>query len=138
MWGKESDSEVGQSCPTLRPRGGYTPCAVAPQAPLSVGFSRQGYWSGLPFPSPGDLPNPGIKPESPALQADALPSEAPGKPQGHLLFRFFLPERDWAANPVLPPTFWAVLHRLRLQMGKQRARVTCPRLQIVERTRAKI
>ena len=62
---------------------GYTPWAVASQAPLSVGFSRQGYWSGLPFPSPGDLPNPGIKPGSLALQADALPSEAPGKPQGH-------------------------------------------------------
>ena len=43
-------------------------------------FSRQEYWSGLPFPSPGDLPDPGIKPGSPALQADALPSEPPGKP----------------------------------------------------------
>ena len=42
---------------------------------LSMGFSRQEYWSGLPYPSPGDLPNPGIKPRSPALQADALPSE---------------------------------------------------------------
>ena len=45
-----------------------------------MGFSGQGYWSGLPLPSPGDLPNPGIKPESPALQADSLPSEPPGKP----------------------------------------------------------
>ena len=44
-----------------------------------MGFSRQEYWSGLPFPSLGDLPNPGIKPRSPALQADALPSEPPGK-----------------------------------------------------------
>ena len=52
---------------------------VAYQAPLSVGFSRQEYWSGLPFPSPGDLPNPGIEPGSPALQADALPSKPPGK-----------------------------------------------------------
>ena len=52
---------------------------VALQAPLSMGFSRQEYWSGLPFPSPGDLPNPGIKPGSPALQADALSSEPPGK-----------------------------------------------------------
>ena len=43
-------------------------------------FSRQEYWSGLPFPSLGDLPNPGIEPGSPALQADALPSEPPGKP----------------------------------------------------------
>ena len=46
-------------------------------------FSRQEYWSGLPFPSPGDLPNPGIKPGSPALWAGALPSEPPGKPSGY-------------------------------------------------------
>ena len=58
-----------------------TPWTVAYHAPPSVGFSRQEYWSGLPFPSPGDLPNPGIKPGSPALQADALPSEPPGKLQ---------------------------------------------------------
>ena len=45
-----------------------------------MGFSRQEYWSGLPFPSPGDLPNPGIEPGSPAFQADALTSEPPGKP----------------------------------------------------------
>ena len=45
------------------------------QAPLSLGFSRQEYWGGLPVPSPGDLPNPGIKPRSPALQADSLPTE---------------------------------------------------------------
>ena len=43
-----------------------------------MGFSRQEYWSGLPFPSPADLPNPGVEPESPALQADSLPSESPG------------------------------------------------------------
>ena len=53
---------------------------VAHQAPQSVGFSRQEYWSGLPFPSPGDLPNPGIEPRSPTLQADTLTSEPPGKP----------------------------------------------------------
>ena len=53
---------------------------VAHQASLSMGFSRQGYWSGLPFPSPGDLPDPGIEPRSPALQADSSPSEPPGKP----------------------------------------------------------
>ena len=57
-----------------------TPWTVAHQAPPSMGFSRQEYWSGLPFPSPGDLPDPGIKPRSPALQADALTSEPPGKP----------------------------------------------------------
>ena len=53
---------------------------VAYQAPLSMGFSRQEQWSELQFPSPGELPNPGIEPQSPALQADALPSEPPGKP----------------------------------------------------------
>ena len=52
---------------------------IACQAPPSMGFSRQEYWSGLPFPSPGDIPNPGIEPGSPALQADSLPSEPPGK-----------------------------------------------------------
>ena len=58
-----------------------TPWTVAYQASLSMGFSRQEYWSGVPFPSPGDLPDPGIEPRSPTLQADALPSEPPGKPQ---------------------------------------------------------
>jgi len=48
-----------------------------------MGFSMQGYWSGLPFPSPGDLPDSGIKPGSPTLQADSLPSEPPGKPLGY-------------------------------------------------------
>ena len=84
-----------------------TPWTVAHQAPPSMGFSRQEYWSGLPFPSPGDLPNPGIKPRSPALQADALTSEPPGKPkrkggnlilfppvmsQGHLLTHLYFPD----------------------------------------------
>ena len=53
---------------------------VACQAPRSMGLSRQEYWSGLPFPSPGDLPNWGTEPGSPALQTDSLPSEQPGKP----------------------------------------------------------
>ena len=53
---------------------------VAHQAPPSMGFSRQEYWCRLPFPSPGDLPDPGIEPRSPALQADSLTSEPPGKP----------------------------------------------------------
>ena len=57
-----------------------TPWTVAHQAPWSLGFSRQECWSGLPFPSPGHLPDPGIKPRSPILRADALPSEPPGKP----------------------------------------------------------
>ena len=56
-----------------------TPWMVALQAPLSMGFPRQEYWSGLPFPSPGDLPDPETKPKSPAVQVDSLPSETPGK-----------------------------------------------------------
>ena len=72
------------------------PWTVVYQVSLSMGFSRQEYWSGLPFPSPVDLPDPGIEPRSPALQADALPSEPPGNitynPEvlckfcGHLVF----------------------------------------------------
>ena len=58
-----------------------TPWIVAHQAPPSLGFSRQEYWSGLPFPSPEDLPDPGIEPRSPSLQAEALTSEPPGKPK---------------------------------------------------------
>ena len=61
---------VTKSCPTLA-----TPRTVAQQAPLSVGFSRQEYWSEFLFPSPWDLPDPGIKPWSPALQADSLPTK---------------------------------------------------------------
>ena len=57
-----------------------TPWTIAYQAPPSMRFSRQEYWSGLPFPSPGDLPYPGIEPRSPALWADALSSKPPGKP----------------------------------------------------------
>ena len=56
-----------------------TPWTVTCQAPLSMGFFRQEYWSGLPCPPPGDLPDPGIKPGSPALQSDSLPSKPPGK-----------------------------------------------------------
>ena len=58
-----------------------TPWTVAHQAPPSMGFSRQEYWSGLPFPFLGDLPDPGIESRSPTLQADALTSEPPGKPK---------------------------------------------------------
>ena len=59
---------------------------VAHQAPLSMGFSRQEYWSELPCSSAGDLPDPRIKPGSPALQADSLPSKTPGKPKGDFIF----------------------------------------------------
>ena len=66
--------KVTQLCPTLA-----TPWTVARKVPLSMGFSRQEYWSGLPFPSLGDLPDPGIKAISPALQADSLLTELGGK-----------------------------------------------------------
>ena len=62
-----------------------TPQTAVHQAPLFMGFSRQENWSGLPCPPPGDLPDPGIKPTSPALQADSLPSEAPGKSFLHII-----------------------------------------------------
>ena len=64
------DSLVTKSCPTL----------VTPWTPLKMGFPRQGYWSELPFPSPGNLCNPGIKPESPEWQADSLQTKPSGKP----------------------------------------------------------
>ena len=70
------------------------PWTVAPQAPLSMGFSRQEYWSGLPFPSPGDLPNPGIEPVSPASHA--------------LIGRFFT---VWATGDKLSQTWWIRQHR---------------------------
>ena len=63
---------------------------VARQDPLSMEFSRQEYWWGWPFPSPGDLPNPGIKPRSPALQPDSLLSEPPGEP---------ISEKSFQVNP---------------------------------------
>ena len=65
---------VAKSCPTLA-----TPWIVAHQAPLSMGCSTEEYWSGLPFPSPGQLPIPGIEPRSPALQADCLRTKLQGK-----------------------------------------------------------
>ena len=79
-----------------------TPWTVAYQVPLSVGFSRQEYWSGLPFPSPGDLLDPGIKPGSPTLQTDALPSEPPGK------HRYLQPRASLGLFPVEQPRARAV------------------------------
>ena len=69
LWLQFSHSAASDSCKS-----------GAHQAPLSTGFSRQEYWSGLPFPSSGHLPDPGIKPRSPALQVDSLPTVPPGKP----------------------------------------------------------
>ena len=74
--GSESHTVVSNS---------VTPWTIAQQAPPSMEFSKQEYWSGLPLPSPGDLPNPGTKAGSPTLQADSLPSEPPGKP--HTVYR---------------------------------------------------
>ena len=68
------DGLVAKLCPTL-----VTPSPVASQAPLSMGFSSQEYWSGLTFPTPGDLPDPGIKPRSPTLWADSLLIVSSGK-----------------------------------------------------------
>ena len=81
-------SKKGESVKSLSPvRLFVTPWTVARQAPLSVQFSRQEYWSGPPFLSPRDIPNPGIKPGSPALQADPLLSNVPEKPQTCLVFQ---------------------------------------------------
>ena len=86
---------------------------VAHQAPLSMGFSSQEYWSGLPFPSPGDLPNPGTEPESPALQADALSSDpdsipglgrSPGDGNGNPL------QYSCLQNPMDGEAWWATVH----------------------------
>ena len=74
-WCWESESEVAQSCPTL-----CEPMDCTCQAPLSMGCSRQEYWCGLPFPSPGDLPDPGIKPASPALAVGFFTTEPPETP----------------------------------------------------------
>ena len=75
-----------------RVRLSATPWTIAHQAPLSMGFARQEYWSGLPFPSPGDRPNPGIDPRSPALRADALTSEPPGKHYTVFVLYFLFPD----------------------------------------------
>ena len=87
---KASKHPSGNFCPYLAMKVKVKPLSrvrlfatlwtVAHQAPPSMGFSRQEHWSGLPFPSPGDLPHPGIEPRSPTLEEDALTSEPPGKP----------------------------------------------------------
>ena len=78
---------VAQSCPTL-----CNPRTVAHQAPLSIGSSRQEYWSGLPFPSPEDLPDTGVNPGSSALQADSLLFELQGRPSHYSNYQIpFIP-----------------------------------------------
>ena len=94
-----------------------TPWTLVRQAPLSMGFSRQEYWIGLPCPPPGDLPNPGIKPRCPMLQADSLLSETPEKPINtgvgslSLLQRIFLTQE---LNSGLLHLRW-ILHQLSYQ-----------------------
>ena len=88
-----------------------TPWTAAYKAPPSMGFSRQEYWCGLPFPSLGDIPNPGIEPQSPAFQADALTSESSGKPstwmqsqkQQKYLCLFLRQTTQYHSNPSLCP-----------------------------------
>ena len=83
-----------------------TPWTVACRAPLSTGFPRQKYWSGLPFPSPGDLPDPEIEPESPALQADSLLTELHliiPIYRDRILVRMKVQRRQWHPTPVLLP-----------------------------------
>ena len=79
-----------------------TPWTVAHQAPPSLGVSRQEYWSGLPFPSLGDLPDPGIDPRSPALQAVTLTSEPPWKPMGTQIITIYrelsINEKSWKTS----------------------------------------
>ena len=98
-WSPHSTPDAGlvaKSCLTLA-----TLWTVAPQAPLSMGSSRQEYWSWLPCPPPQDLSNPGIKPGSPAMQADSLPSEPSGKPSGsqrsHFLQGVWVPSMSFTA-----------------------------------------
>ena len=79
----KSESEVTQSCPTL-----CNPWTVAHQVPLSMGFPKQEYWSGLPFPSPGDLHTPGMKPASPALADRFFITESPGAPIFNLVIHY--------------------------------------------------
>ena len=96
-----------------------TPWTIAYQAPLSMGFSRQEYWSGFTFPSPGDLPNPGIEPRSPALQADAL------IPEQIVLFSLIVKEwllwwflaRDVNQSPVRNVSEGFILRRPRAQQN---------------------
>ena len=94
---------VTQLCLTLRPHG------------LSMEFCRQEYWSGLPFPSPGDLPDLGIEPGSPALQAGSLPSEPPGKTGNQLIICVLLDHESQFARDnllLLPIVFWGCMFRI--------------------------
>ena len=101
--GKGSESEVTQSCPTL-----WDPWTIARQAPPSMGFSRQEYWSGLPFPSPGDLPDPGmelVSPVAPALAGRFFTTEPPGRSYNTIFLVFFTPW-VWLSRTVISACMW--------------------------------
>ena len=105
------------------------PWILAHQAPLSMKFSRQQYWSGLPCPPPGNLPNPGIKPRSPALQADSLLTEPPGKP---ILFHWFssvAQSRPTLCNPMdcSMPSF--PVHHQPLELAQAHVHQVCDAIQ---------
>ena len=87
-----------QSCPTL-----CNPWAVALQAPLFMGFPRQEYWKGLLFPSPGAVPDTGIKPGSPALEGGFITTKPPGKPTTHIMH--YLVRQTWSRKWQLTPVF---------------------------------
>ena len=102
---------------------------VAHQAPQSMGFSRKEYWSKLPLPSPGDLPDPGIEPQSPALQADALPSQPPGKLTCIISLRHFF-------FPV--SIFWDFCIKQKIDTGKKMPKrnyacinITCTKVSLI-------
>ena len=107
---------VTESCPTL-----CDPMDCS-QAPLSLEFSRQEYWSGLPSLPSGDLPNPGIKPRSPVLQVDSLPAEPPGKlffnkDQRVFFFFFFLKKSDiWKCFSKL---YWKEMRKHHIQLNEE-------------------
>ena len=97
-----------------------TPWTVAYQASQSMGFSRQEYQSGLPFPSPGDFPDPGIEPGSPALQADALPSEPPGKPFYMCAFSYVAGnlEQDEDSSSTMETVHWTSMPKFKTLKNK--------------------
>ena len=102
---------------------------VARQVPLSMGFSRQEYWSGLPRPPPGDIPNPGIEPRSPALQVDSLPSEPPGKLKNTRVGSLSLLQRTFPTqelNPGLPHCRQILYHLSHQGSSRTLEWVACP------------
>ena len=98
----------------------FQPLEYCLQGSISMGFSRQKYWSGQPFPSPGDLPNPGIKPRFPSLQADSSPSEPPGKPcliYNMSLIKLLMP----SPKPALSVVFFRNCHLCPLSFSSKKS-----------------